>query len=87
MHDNDIEKDKVKGIAVLVVGFLMAVMGFLATLNIEFEWLTKESINAFGVVFTSGAVLIGGAIATWKNKYVGEKARKQNEQLYKSKQK
>lgn len=67
-------KDKAKEISILVVGFLSAVMGFLATLNIKFEWLTEQSINAFGAVIVSGVVLFGGAYGVWKNTYVTKKA-------------
>ena len=63
-------KKKGKDISILIVGFLTATMGFLATLNISFEWLTPESVSAFGVFFVAAAMLITGFIATWKNTYV-----------------
>ena len=61
---------KWKDLSILVVGFLAATMGFLAALNIEFQWLTPESISAFGAFFVAGVMLIAGAIATWKNTHL-----------------
>ncbi|WP_188453809.1 hypothetical protein [Virgibacillus oceani] len=60
-------KNKIKDISILIVGFLSAGMGFLATLNIKFEWLTTESINAFGAFFVAAGMLVAGFYATWKN--------------------
>lgn len=67
-------KSKWKDLSILVVGFLTATMGFLAALNIEFQWLTPESISAFGAFFVAGVMLIAGAIATWKNTYITKKS-------------
>lgn len=36
-----VRKDKNKGLAIMISGFLFALMGFLSTLNIEFEWLSE----------------------------------------------
>ncbi|UFT98079.1 hypothetical protein KO561_12790 [Radiobacillus kanasensis] len=63
-------KNKIKDISILIVGFLSTAMGFLATLNIKFEWLTEASINSFGAFFVATGMLIAGVIATWKNTYV-----------------
>lgn len=81
--DKDVKKDKKKGIVILLVGFLQAVMGFLATLNIQFEWLTEASISAFGTMVGAGAMLVAGIYAVWKNTFTGKKAQKQNEELHK----
>lgn len=40
-----------------VVGFLSAIMMFMGTLNFKFGWLTADSIDAFGIVLTSGIAL------------------------------
>lgn len=69
-------KKKWKDISILVVGFLTATMGFLATLNIKFEWLTETSISAFGAFFVALAMLATGVYATWKNTHVKDKKRK-----------
>lgn len=66
-------KDKAKEISILVVGFLSAVMGILATLNLKYEWLTEASNNAFCEVIVSGIILFGGAYGVWKNTYVTKK--------------
>lgn len=58
-------------------------MGFLATLNIEFKWLTEGSIHAFGVLVMATFMLIAGIYAVWKNTFTSSKAQKQNEALYK----
>ena len=83
MYEKDVKNDKVKGIVILIVGFLQAAMGFLATLNIEFQWLTDASISAFGVL-TSATIFLGiGIYAVWKNTFTGKKAQRQNEELHK----
>lgn len=63
-------KNKIKDLSILLVGFLPATMGFLATLNIKFEWLTTESIDAFGAFFVAAGMLVLGFYATLKNTYV-----------------
>ncbi|MFD2208548.1 phage holin [Virgibacillus halophilus] len=83
MYEKQVKNDKVKGIVILVVGFLQALMGFLATLNIRFEWLSNESINAFGVLLTAFIMLVAGVYAVWKNTFTGKKAQRQNEELHK----
>lgn len=83
MNNKEIKNDKVKGIVILIVGFLQAVMGFLATLNIEFQWLTDASISAFGAVIAAGIMLVIGFYAVWKNTFTGKKAQRQNEELHK----
>ena len=74
-------KSKWKDISILIVGFLSAGMGFLATLNIKFEWLTEASINSFGVFFVAAAMLITGAYAVWKNTYITKKSSKKKKGL------
>lgn len=74
-------KNKIKDISILIVGFLSATMGFLATLNIKFEWLTTESINAFGAFFVAAGMLVAGLYAVWKNTYVSKNAGLQKKAL------
>ncbi|WP_068672269.1 phage holin [Oceanobacillus sp. Castelsardo] len=83
MYERDVKNDKIKGIVILLVGFLQAVMGFLATLNIEFQWLTDASISAFGVMISAAIMLIVGIYTVWKNTFTGKKAQRQNEELHK----
>lgn len=70
-----------KDVATLIGGFLTAVMVFLATLNIKFEWLTEESISAFVAVIVAAALLVSGLVATWRNTYVSKKGKQQKEFL------
>ncbi|MEC5422409.1 PTS mannose transporter subunit IID [Virgibacillus sp. C22-A2] len=77
-------KDKAKEISILIVGFFTSVMGFLATLNVKFEWLTEASVNAFGAVIVSGVILVGSLYAVYKNTFViTAKAKIQAEELQK----
>lgn len=78
-----VRKDKNKGLAIMISGFLFALMGFLSTLNIEFEWLSEASINSFTILLVAGAQLVITLYATWKNTFTGKKAQKQNRELKK----
>ncbi|MCA1029216.1 SPP1 phage holin family protein [Cytobacillus kochii] len=61
-----------------IVGFLSAIMLFLGTLNIEFQWLTDASISAFGVVLSAGIFLGVNLYTIYKNHYgFTEKAKQQ----------
>ncbi|QAS52791.1 phage holin [Halobacillus litoralis] len=76
-------KEQIKEVATLVGGFLTAIMGFLATLNIRYEWLTEASISAFVTALVAGGMLAVGIYAAWKNTYVSKKAKKQKKELQK----
>ncbi|MEC1157132.1 phage holin [Cytobacillus horneckiae] len=52
-----------------MVGFMSAIMLFLGTLNIQFQWLTEASINAFGVVLSAGIFLGVNLYTIYKNHY------------------
>lgn len=76
------KKENAKELATLITGWLTALMGFLATLNIKFEWLTEASINAFGVFVVATITLVVSAYAIYKNTFViTKKAKKQKEEL------
>lgn len=80
-----VRDDKLKGLSILLSGWLFALMGFLATLNIQFKWLTEDSINAF-VIFFSATISLGiNGYAIWKNTFVSKKAQQQNHALYEKK--
>lgn len=83
--EKQIKNDKMKGLGILLSGWLFAIMGFLATLNIKFEWLTSASINAFVALIIATIMLIGSIYAVWKNTFVSKKAQKQNRELCKKK--
>ncbi|QAS52363.1 phage holin [Halobacillus litoralis] len=76
-------KEQIKDVATLVGGFLTAVMAFLATLNIRYEWLTEASISAFVTVIIAFGMLVVGVYSVWKNTYVSKKAKKQKRELQK----
>ena len=79
------KKEELKEIATLVSGFLMAVMGFLATLNIKFEWLTEASISAFGTVIVAAGILVVTLYAVYKNTFVLTKRAKEQKETLKQK--
>lgn len=71
-----------KDITILVTAALSALLLFLATVGVSFEWFTLNSINAFevllGALVTLGATLYG----IYKNTHIiTERARKQKEEL------
>lgn len=74
-------KENIKEVATLVGGFLTAVMGFLATLNIKYAWLTEASISAFVTVIIAGGMLVVGIYTVWKNTYVSKKGKEQKKEL------
>jgi hypothetical protein len=65
-----------KDLITLFSGFLMALLGLFTTLNIEFEWFTKESIDAFTVALIAFAAFAVNAYAVWKNTNVKDKLKK-----------
>ncbi|CDQ17933.1 phage holin [Halobacillus karajensis] len=74
-------KEQIKEVATLVGGFLTAIMGFLATLNIRYEWLTEASISAFVTLIVAGGMLGIGVYSVWKNTYVSKKGKEQKRVL------
>lgn len=70
-----------KDIATLLGGFLTALLLFLGTVGISFDWFTQESINAF-VILIGAAIALGvNLYAIWKNTYVSKKGQAQKEVL------
>ena len=70
-----------KDIGTLLGGFLTALLLFLATIGISFEWFTQESINAFVVLVGALAALVINIYAVWKNTYTSKKAQLQKKAL------
>jgi arginine exporter protein ArgO len=70
-----------KDIATLVGGFLTALLLFLGTVGISFDWFTQESIDAFVVLFGAAIALVINIYAVWKNTYTSKKAQEQKEVL------
>ena len=70
-----------KDFTTLLGGFLSALLLFLGTIGISFDWFTQESIDAF-VVLIGAAIALGvNAYAVWKNTYVSKKAKEQKQVL------
>lgn len=72
-----------KDIFTLLGGFLTAVLLFLGTIGVTFNWFTMDSINAFVAVVTAGTALGVNFYAVWKNTYVSKKAQEQKKELEK----
>jgi len=77
--------DKITQMIALFGGWLAAVLLFLGTLNIKFEWFNVDSINAFVVVLTASAPLLLAGFGVWKNTYVVTKQAKNQEEVLKDK--
>lgn len=76
------DNDKAKQFVGLFGGWLSAVLLFLGTLNIEFEWFTKESIDAFVIVLGASVPFVLAMYGVYKNSYrLSEKAKKQEAAL------
>ena len=70
-----------KDITILLGGFLTALLLFLGTVGISFEWFTQESIDAF-VLFIGASIALGlNLYSVWKNTYVSKKAQIQKKVL------
>lgn len=78
------DADKLKQHIGLFGGLLSAVLLFLVTLNIEFEWFNTESIGAFEGVLIAAVPFALLVYGVYKNSYiVTDKAKKQEEELKK----
>jgi len=74
--------DKLKQYVGLFGGLLSAILLFLGTLNVEFEWFNMESIGAFEGVLIAAVPFILLVYGVYKNTYVlTEKAKRQEELL------
>jgi hypothetical protein len=70
-----------KDILILLGGFLTALLLFLGTIVVQFDWLTQESIDAF-VLFVGATIALGlNLYAVWKNTHVSKKAQIQKKVL------
>ncbi|MGM0776901.1 MAG: phage holin [Bacillota bacterium] len=70
-----------KDIATLLGGFLTALLFFLSTVGIAFDWFTEESINAFVVLVSAAIAFSVNLYAVWKNTYASKKAQLQKKAL------
>ena len=75
--------DKLKQHVALFGGWLSAVLLFLGTLNVKFEWFNQESIDAFVVVLIASVPFILIIYGVWKNTYLVRKRAKEQERVLK----
>ncbi len=66
-----------KQTATLVGGVLTALIAFFGTLNVHFQWLTSDSVNAFVSLIVAVGALFVGSIATILNTYLTNKKKEQ----------
>lgn len=77
------DKDKISQYIALFGGWLSAVLLFLGTLNVKFEWFNQESIDAFVVVLIAAIPFFLIIYGVWKNTYLVRKRAKEQERLLK----
>lgn len=70
-----------KDVATLIGGFLTALLLFLGTVGISFDWFTQDSIDAFVVLIGAAIALFINFYAIWKNTYTSKKAQLQKKAL------
>lgn len=74
--------ENLKQYIALFGGWLSAILLFLGTLNIEFQWFTKETIDAFVIVLGASIPFVLVLYGVYKNTYkLSEKAKQQDETL------
>ncbi|MER2090933.1 MAG: phage holin [Sporosarcina sp.] len=71
--------DKLKQSVALFGGWLSAVLLFLGTLNIKFEWFNEASIGAFEGVLIAAVPFVIVLYGIWKNTYLVKKQAKAQE--------
>ncbi|MGF2617723.1 PTS mannose transporter subunit IID [Rossellomorea vietnamensis] len=70
-----------KDIFTLVGGFLSAMLLFLGSIDVSFDWFTQTSIDAF-VILLAAAVALGlNLYAIWRNTFVSKEAQLQKKAL------
>lgn len=65
--------DKLKQYVALFGGWLSAILLFLGTLNVTFDWFNQESIDAFVVVLIASIPFVLVLYGVWKNTYLVKK--------------
>jgi len=74
--------DKLKQYIGLFGGLLSAILLFLGTLNVEFEWFNTESIGAVEGILIAAVPVVLIVYGVYKNTYVlSEKAKKKERAL------
>lgn len=75
--------DKLKQYVALFGGWLSAILLFLGTLNVAFDWFNQESIDAFVVVLVASIPFVLVLYGVWKNTYLVRKQAKVQENVLK----
>ncbi|MEK5340505.1 hypothetical protein NSQ19_12470 [Weizmannia sp. FSL W8-1119] len=70
-----------KQTATLVGGVLTALIAFFGALNVHFQWLTADSVNAFVSLIVAIGALFAGSIATILNTYLTNKKKEEATQV------
>lgn len=83
--EEEVRKDKTKGLISQLSGMLSALLLLLGTLNIEFSWFTEESINAFVLFIGAFAAFGVSAWSTYKNSYAFRKGQEENRKIKEAK--
>lgn len=74
--------DKLKQYIGLFGGLLSAVLLFLGTLNVQFDWFNTDSIDAFIGVLVAAIPFVLLIYGVYKNTYImTDKAKKQEKEL------
>ncbi|MCD2137160.1 hypothetical protein [Salinicoccus halitifaciens] len=79
--ENEVKKDKVKGLINQFGGMLLAFSAFSGVVGFQMEWLNEEVVNSFTVLLYAVAGFSYTAYTIYKNWYSGKKAQKQNKKL------
>lgn len=77
--------EKLKEYVALCGGLLSAVLLFLTTLNIKFDWFNEISINAFTAVLLATIPFVLVVYGVYKNSYIITKKAKEQEGILKQK--
>ena len=59
----------IQDIAKQITGFLTALLLFLGTINIKYEWLNADSINALELLLIAGGLLVYNIYRIYRNHY------------------
>lgn len=77
--------EKLKQYIGLFGGLLSAVLLFLQTLGLYFNWFNQESIDAFVNVLLAAVPFMVVLYGIWKNSYIVSKQAREQEELLKKK--
>lgn len=77
--------DKLKQYIGLFGGMLSAILLFLKSIGVSFDWFTNESINSFQQVLISAVPFVLVLYGVWKNSYIVTKKAKEQEKVLKQK--